>query len=309
MTITKEPMAEISAQTVKELRERTGAGHDGLQARARGDEWRPREGRRPAPRTGVATAAKKAGRDAREGLVSSYIHAGGRIGVLIEVNSETDFVARNEDFQKLVQQLAMQVAGHWRRVRHDRVDPSRGRRGEACRAARRRDDAEASPRTFAGRSSTASCASGISRSCSTSSLSDTDQTVGDLITDAIARIGENIRVRRFSSLPARGGDLSDAVAQQPVARHAARGCRAERRRALWPHPAEGQRRGAAGQAQLWRGPGDVRVHRAPGEGGHRRGRPGGDRRRRREHLPWPGRLGRRAWTARPATTSACSRRS
>ena len=60
---------------------------------------------------GQATAAKKAGRDAREGLVYSYIHAGGRLGVLIEVNSETDFVARNEEFQKLVKDLAMQVAG------------------------------------------------------------------------------------------------------------------------------------------------------------------------------------------------------
>ena len=60
---------------------------------------------------GVAAAAKKAGRDAREGLVSSYIHPGGRLGVLIEVNCETDFVARNEDFQKLVRELAMQIAG------------------------------------------------------------------------------------------------------------------------------------------------------------------------------------------------------
>jgi elongation factor Ts len=56
---------------------------------------------------GMASAAKKAGRDAREGLIHAYIHAGGRLGVLIEVNSETDFVARNEDFQKLVQQIAM----------------------------------------------------------------------------------------------------------------------------------------------------------------------------------------------------------
>ena len=60
---------------------------------------------------GVAAAAKKAGREAREGLVGSYIHTGGRLGVLIEVNCETDFVARTDDFQKLVRDLAMQVAG------------------------------------------------------------------------------------------------------------------------------------------------------------------------------------------------------
>ena len=60
---------------------------------------------------GLAAAAKKAGRDAREGVVSSYIHTGGRVGVLLEVNCETDFVARNEQFQKLVRDIAMQIAG------------------------------------------------------------------------------------------------------------------------------------------------------------------------------------------------------
>ena len=74
-------MATITADAVKELRER-----------------------------GLAAAAKKAGRDAQEGLVSSYIHTGGRVGVLIEVNCETDFVARTEDFQQLVKDIAMQVA-------------------------------------------------------------------------------------------------------------------------------------------------------------------------------------------------------
>src|SRR5882724_7639722 len=60
---------------------------------------------------GLAAAAKKAGRDAREGLISSYIHTGGRVGVLIEVNCETDFVARTDEFQRLVRDLAVQVAG------------------------------------------------------------------------------------------------------------------------------------------------------------------------------------------------------
>src|SRR5918996_660403 len=91
---TKEKMADISPQKVKELRERTGAGMMDCKREL-----------------GQASAAKKAGRDAREGVVSSYIHPGGRLGVLIEVNSETDFVARNEEFQKLVRDLAMQVAG------------------------------------------------------------------------------------------------------------------------------------------------------------------------------------------------------
>ena len=104
-------MADISAQKVKNLRERTGAGMmDCKRAleEANGDEDKAITLLRER---GIATAAKKAGRDAREGLIASYIHAGGRLGVLIEVNSETDFVARNEEFQRLVQQLAMQVAG------------------------------------------------------------------------------------------------------------------------------------------------------------------------------------------------------
>ncbi|HZM73352.1 MAG TPA: translation elongation factor Ts, partial [Candidatus Polarisedimenticolia bacterium] len=104
-------MAEISAAAVKELRELTGAGFmDCKRAleEARGDV--------PAAvallrERGLAAAAKKSGRDAREGLVSSYIHTGGRVGVLIEVNCETDFVARTEEFQKLVRELAIQVAG------------------------------------------------------------------------------------------------------------------------------------------------------------------------------------------------------
>ncbi len=104
-------MAEISAAAVKELRERTGAGM--MECKRALEESNGDVDRAIAilRERGAATAAKKAGRDAREGTIASYIHAGGRLGVLIEVNSETDFVARNEDFQKLVQQLAMQVAG------------------------------------------------------------------------------------------------------------------------------------------------------------------------------------------------------
>ena len=91
--------------------------------------------RRASPRP-----QKKAGRDAREGLVSSYIHPGGRLGVLIEVNCETDFVARTDEFQKLVKDLAMQVAGLAPTVRRRRRDPGRRPRGEEGRAARRSDD-------------------------------------------------------------------------------------------------------------------------------------------------------------------------
>ena len=101
----------ISAEAVKDLRERTGAGFmDCKRAleEAGGDVEKAVATLREA---GLAAAAKKAGRDAREGVVSSYIHTGGRVGVLLEVNCETDFVARNEQFQKLVREIAMQIAG------------------------------------------------------------------------------------------------------------------------------------------------------------------------------------------------------
>ena len=104
-------MADISAEKVKELRERTGAGFMDCKnalVEADGDVEKATGLLREK---GLAAAAKKAGRDAREGLVSSYIHTGGRVGVLIEVNCETDFVARTDEFQKLVRDLAVQVAG------------------------------------------------------------------------------------------------------------------------------------------------------------------------------------------------------
>src|SRR5215207_2446979 len=104
-------MAEISAVLVKELRERTGAGFMDCK-RALSETNGDLENAITLLRErGVAAAEKKSGRDAREGLVSSYIHTGGRVGVLIEVNCETDFVARTEEFQRLVRDLAMQVAG------------------------------------------------------------------------------------------------------------------------------------------------------------------------------------------------------
>ncbi len=103
-------MAEISAKLVKELREKTGAGMMDCKkalGETNGDVEKAVEWLR---QKGIASAGKKEGRVAAEGLVGSYIHTGGRIGVLVEVNCETDFVARGEAFQDLVRNLAMQIA-------------------------------------------------------------------------------------------------------------------------------------------------------------------------------------------------------
>jgi len=187
----------IKPEQVKELRERTGAGfmdckraleETGGDLDAAVELLRER---------GQAAAAKKAGRDAREGVVSSYIHAGGRLGVLIEVNCETDFVARTDDFQKLVRDLAMQVAGL--APEYATVESIPPAVLDAKRAELLADEALGTkPAEIKQR-----IVEGQLRKWQQQVVlyeqpfRDTDQTVGQLITDSVARIGENIRVRRF----------------------------------------------------------------------------------------------------------------
>jgi elongation factor Ts len=146
---------------------------------------------------GLAAAAKKAGRDAREGLVSSYIHTGGRVGVLLEINCETDFVARNEQFQKLVKDIAMQIAGlHPLYVSQDQIPAAAL---EAKRAALLEDEALAKkPEAIRAQIVEGQLRKWFEEVCLLDQpFRDGEETVGQLITNAIATIGENIRVRRF----------------------------------------------------------------------------------------------------------------
>jgi elongation factor Ts len=147
---------------------------------------------------GQAAAAKKAGRDAREGLVSSYIHAGGRLGVLIEVNCETDFVARNEDFQRLVRDLAMQVAGlapEYPTIESIPAEVTERKKAELAAD----ESVQSKPEAIREK-----IVEGQLRKWHQQVVlyeqpfRDSEQTVGQLITEAIAPIGENIRVRRFA---------------------------------------------------------------------------------------------------------------
>jgi elongation factor Ts len=183
-------MAEFSAQDVKALRDRTGAGFmDCKRAleEAGGDIDKATGILRER---GLAAAAKKSGREAREGLISSYIHTGGRVGVLIEVNCETDFVARTEEFQKLVRDLAVQVAGlapQWVTREDVPEEAIEAKRRELAEDPRARDDIE----------------SNLNRWLKESVLyeqpfRDSNMAVRDLIHDRIATIGENILVRRFT---------------------------------------------------------------------------------------------------------------
>jgi elongation factor Ts len=191
-------MADISAQAVKELRERTGAGFMDCKRALEETGGDVDAAVALLRERGQAAAAKKAGRDAREGLVSSYIHTGGRIGVLIEVNCETDFVARNDQFQKLVRDLAMQVAG----MRPEYVDEAHIPADviEAKKAALLADEAtQKKPEAIRGQIVDGQLKKWLKEACLLDQpFRDTDQTVRELIVDAIATIGENIRVRRFT---------------------------------------------------------------------------------------------------------------
>jgi len=187
----------ISAEAVRDLRERTGAGMMDCKRALEecgGDVEKAVLALREA---GLAAAAKKAGRDAREGLVSSYIHTGGRVGVLLEVNCETDFVARNEQFQKLVKYIAMQIAGlHPLYVSQDQIPAAAL---EAKRAALLEDEALAKkPEAIRAQIVEGQLRKWFEEVCLLDQpFRDGDETVGQLITNAIATIGENIRVRRF----------------------------------------------------------------------------------------------------------------
>ena len=103
-------MANISAQSVKELREKTGAGMMDCKRALEESGGNLEKAIEVLRKKGIAKAEKKASREVKDGLVDAYIHAGGKLGTLIEVNCETDFVAKTDDFKELVRNLAMQIA-------------------------------------------------------------------------------------------------------------------------------------------------------------------------------------------------------
>jgi elongation factor Ts len=195
---TRTNMADTSAEKVKELRERTGAGFMDCKnalVEADGDLDRAvvllRE-------RGLAAAAKKAGRDAREGLVSSYIHTGGRVGVLIEVNCETDFVARTDEFQKLVRDLAIQVAGM--APLYVDADAIPADVLEAKKAELLTDDSvQKKPEAIRPQIVEGQLKKWYSQVCLYDQpFRDEERSVRDLVIEKISTIGENIRVRRFT---------------------------------------------------------------------------------------------------------------
>ena len=160
---------QISVDMIKALRQRTSAGvMDSKHAleEAGGDLDRAEEILREQ---GVASAAKKADRETSEGLVETYVHSGGRIGAMVEMNCETDFVARTPEFRELAHDVALQVAA----MSPLFVDAEDIPEGEPVEP---------------------------EQSCLLSQpfIKDTTRTVGDLVTETVGKLGENIRIRRFS---------------------------------------------------------------------------------------------------------------
>ncbi|MDJ0573748.1 MAG: translation elongation factor Ts [Xenococcaceae cyanobacterium MO_234.B1] len=193
-------MAQISAKLVKELREKSGAGMMDCKkalSETNGDMTKAMEWLR---QKGIASAGKKQGRIAAEGLVDSYIHTGGRIGVLVEVNCETDFVARGDQFRELVRNIAMQIAAcpNVEYVKVENIPKEVIAKEKEIEMGR--DDLAGKPKNIKekivqGR---------IDKRLKELSLLDQpyikDQsiTVAELVTSSIATLGENIQIRRFT---------------------------------------------------------------------------------------------------------------
>jgi elongation factor Ts len=189
---------EITAQMVKQLRERTGAGMMDCKSALNETKGDMESAVDYLRKKGLAAAAKKAGRVAAEGAVGSYIHGNGRIGVLVEVNCETDFVARTEEFQELVRDIAMHIAAaEPRAVRREEVTQADLDRERSIF----RDQALASgkPANIVDRIVDGKIEKYFSELVLLEQpfVKDPDKTVGQLVTERVAKIGENIQVRRF----------------------------------------------------------------------------------------------------------------
>ena len=196
-------MAEITAAAVKQLREKTGAGMmecKNALVEAGGDEEKAIEILR---KRGLASAKKREGRIAAEGIVGQYIHMGGKVGVLVEVNCETDFVARGEEFQQLVKDIAMHIAAaEPRYVTRDEVPADAlEKEREIARAQAKNDPKNANKpdqvidKIVEGR---------LNKFYEEAVLVDQPfvkepaKTVGELVTEKVAKTGEKIAVRRFT---------------------------------------------------------------------------------------------------------------
>jgi len=214
-------VAEVTATMIKDLRERTGAGMADCKKalmEVSGDIDKAIDFLRAK---GLAKAAKKAGREATEGAVVSYIHGGGRIGVLVEINCETDFVARNEDFQAFTRDVALQIAAmNPQFVRKDEVDQDVIERERTVLVAKAKESGK--PEAIAQKMVEGQISKWMKEICLLDQpwVKDADKTIDQVQQELIAKIGENIKIRRFvrfelgEGLEKKKGDFAAEVAAQ-----------------------------------------------------------------------------------------------
>jgi elongation factor Ts len=195
-------MAEITAAMIKDLRERTGAGMADCKKALQevdGDLDKAIDFLR---KKGLAKAAKKAGREASEGAVASYIHAGGKIGVLVEINCETDFVARNEDFIAFTRDVAMQIAAmNPTVVRKEEVSEEAIAKEREVRIEQAKIDPKnaGKPEAVLGKILEGQISKWIKEQALLDQpfVKDPNKTIEQLQQELVAKIGENIKIRRF----------------------------------------------------------------------------------------------------------------
>lgn len=200
----------IKPEDVKRLRDQTGAGIMDCKRALEESDGDVERAIAWLREKGLSTAAKKAGRVAREGIITSYIHHGARLGVLLELNCETDFVARTDDFQQLGRELAMQVAGLGPLyVSRDDIpaDVLEAQRREfAAEAERDGRPADRVPAIVEGK-----LAKWLETVCLLDMpYRDTEQKISDLITEKVALLGENIQVARFARMA-----VGESAAERP----------------------------------------------------------------------------------------------
>lgn len=192
--------SEISSKLVKQLRDKTGAGMMDCKRALQENKADFEEAVKSLRTKGLASAEKKAGRKASEGLIESYIHTGGKLGVIVEVNCETDFVARRPEFQALSKNIAMQIAAcpsvnyvSVEDIPQEVIDTEKRIEAEKEDLANKPQDVRT--KIVDGR---------ISKILKTQSLldqpfiRDNNKTIDELLKETIAKVGENIKISRFT---------------------------------------------------------------------------------------------------------------
>ena len=213
-------MAEITAQLVKQLRERTGAGMMECKSALQEAKGDLAEAEVVLRKRGITSAGKKASRSTKQGLISSYIHHGGQLGVLVEVNCESDFVARTDEFQELVHDLAMHIAA---------ADPQFSRKEDVTPAAlekekdiqRARALAEGKPEKIIDKIIEGRLSKFYEEICLYEQpfVKENTLTIDQLIKTKIAKLKENIVVSRFVRFKVGDAPMAtsgEAAVQEPV---------------------------------------------------------------------------------------------